>query len=102
MRRLHTREGTMSEQSIPNFRGRQVRPSDTGYDEARAVYNGMINKRPRLIAQCADVADVMAAVKYAHDTRCLVAVRGGGHSGPGFGICDDGLVIDLSLLKGVR
>jgi FAD/FMN-containing dehydrogenase len=92
----------MSEQAIPNFRGRQVRPSDAGYDNARAVYNGMINKRPALIAQCADVADVIAAVNYAREKRCVLAVRGGGHSGPGFGTCDEGLVIDLSQLKGVR
>ncbi|TGQ93974.1 FAD-binding protein, partial [Mesorhizobium sp. M4B.F.Ca.ET.203.01.1.1] len=62
----------------------------------------MIEKRPQLIARCADVADVITAVKYARDNDLLIAVRGGGHNGAGLGICDNGLVIDLSMMKGVR
>jgi len=92
----------MSEQAIQGFRGRQIGTSDKEYDEARALYNGMIDKRPKLIARCADVADVIAAVGHARDNKLLLAIRGGGHNGPGFGSCDDGLVVDLSQLKGVR
>ncbi len=83
------------------FRGRLTRPGESDFDAARAVYNGMIDKRPRLIARCADVADVASAVNFAREEGLLVAIRGGGHSGPGFGTCDDGLVIDLSMMKGV-
>ena len=85
-----------------SFRGRLIGPGDADYDAARALYNGMIDKKPRLIARCVDVADVIAAVNYGRDSGLLIAVRGGGHSGPGLGSCNDGLVIDLSLLKGIR
>lgn len=83
-------------------RGAIVRPGDAEYDSARQVYNAMIDKRPALIVRCVDVADVIAAVDHARVNQMLVAVRGGGHNGGGLGICDDGLVIDLSLMKGVR
>ena len=85
-----------------HFRGRLIRPSDADYDAARALYNGMIDKRPRLVARCADVADVISAVNFARDEGLLLAIRGGGHSGPGLGSCDDGLVIDLSMMRGIR
>src|SRR5688572_26945881 len=85
-----------------NLRGRLIQPSDTDYDAARALYNGMIDKRPKLSARCVDVADVIAAVNYARDQGLLIAIRGGGHNGPGLGSCDDGLVIDLSMMKSVR
>ena len=75
-------------------------PSDADYDAARALYNGMIDKRPRLIARCVDVADVIAAVTFGRDQGLLVAIRGGGHNGPGLGSCNDGLVIDLSHDEG--
>jgi FAD binding domain/Berberine and berberine like len=68
----------------------------------RALYNGMIDKRPLLIAKCADVADVVATVNFGRDNGLLIAIRGGGHNGPGLGSVDDGLVIDLSMLKGIR
>ena len=88
------------EQAIQSFqstlRGKLIRPGDADYDAARKVYNAMIDRRPRLIARCADVADVMAAVKFARDQGLLLAVRGGGHNGGGLGVCDDGLVLDLS------
>ena len=84
------------------FRGDLIGPSDARYDQARAVYNAMIDRRPSLVARCADVADVIAAVNAGRDARLPIAVRGGGHSGPGFGSCDDGLVIDLSRLRGIR
>src|ERR1041385_6037272 len=84
------------------FRGELISPSDAGYDAARKVYNGMIDKRPALIARCSDVADVIAGVSFGRDKKLLLAVRGGGHNGPGLGSCDGGLVVDLSRLKGIR
>jgi FAD/FMN-containing dehydrogenase len=71
------------------------------YEEARGLYNAMIDKRPRWIVPCAEVADVVAAVNYAREKHLLVAIRGGGHSGPGFGSCDGGVVIDMSPMKRV-
>jgi len=85
-----------------NLRGGVIEPHDKGYDEARKVYNGMIHKRPRLIARCADVADVIQSVNFAREHNLLLAVRSGGHNGGGLGICDDGLVIDLALMKYTR
>jgi hypothetical protein len=87
---------------VATMRGSVVQPGDPAYDEVRSLYNGMIDKRPRLIARCVDVADVIAAVNFGRDQGVLVAIRGGGHNGPGLGSCDDGLVIDLSLMKSVR
>jgi UDP-N-acetylenolpyruvoylglucosamine reductase len=84
------------------LRGTVVQPGDAGYDEARKVYNAMIDKTPRLIARCADVADVMACVNFARESKMLLAVRGGGHNGGGLGVCEDGMVIDLSALRGIR
>jgi hypothetical protein len=92
----------MTDLAIQGFRGRLIGPSDKDYDEARALYNGMIDKRPRTIARCTSAADVMAAVNYAREHKLLLAIRGGGHNGPGFGSCDDGLVIDLSQMRTVR
>jgi FAD/FMN-containing dehydrogenase len=84
------------------IRGRVIQPTDADYDSARALYNGMIDKRPKMIARCVDVADIITAVNFAREQRLLLAVRGGGHNGPGLGSCDGGLVIDLSMMKGVR
>ncbi len=84
------------------LRGRVEAPGDAGYDEARQVYNAMIDKRPALIARCRDVGDVVAAVNHGRHEGMDIAVRGGGHSGPGFGLVDDGLVVDLSGMKGVH
>ena len=84
------------------FRGEFLRPEDTGYEDARQVWNGSINRLPALIARCAGVADVIVAVRFAKDNGLLVAVRGGGHSFPGLSVCDGGLVIDLSPMKGIR
>ncbi len=83
-------------------RGELIQPGDDAYNSARKVYNGMIDKRPALIARCVDVADVMAAVEYGRENHLLTAIRGGGHNGPGLGSCNDGLVIDLSMTKSVR
>ena len=90
------------EESKLSLRGDLIRQSDPGYKDACKLYNGMIDKRPLLIARCADVADVITAVRFGRETDLLTAIRGGGHNGPGLGSCDDGLVIDLSLMKGVR
>ena len=84
------------------MRGPLIQRGDPSYDEARKIYNAMIDKRPALIARCADVADVIAAVNFARDNDLIVAIRGGGHNGPGLGLVDDGLVIDLSPMNGVR
>jgi FAD/FMN-containing dehydrogenase len=85
-----------------SVRGAIVQPGDAEYDSARKVYNAMIDKRPALIVRAVDVADVIAAVNYARTGNMLVAIRGGGHNGGGLGTCDDGLVIDLSGMKGIR
>jgi len=92
--------GLPIEQLRGGFRGTVIEPSDAAYGEARKVYNGMIDRKPRVIAQCADVADVIAAVNFGRENGLLTAIRGGGHNGGGLGICDDGLVIDLSHMKG--
>ncbi|MBZ9674034.1 FAD-binding oxidoreductase [Mesorhizobium sp. ES1-3] len=85
-----------------SLRGQLIAPGHAGYDTARAVYNAMIDRRPAAIVRCADVADVMAAVDFAREHGLVLAVRGGGHSGPGLGTCDGGLVIDLSAMRGIR
>jgi FAD binding domain-containing protein/berberine-like enzyme len=84
------------------LRGRLLGPGDSGYDEARKVWNGMFDRRPALIAHCAGTADVIAAVNFARENRFSVAVRGGGHSFPGHSVCDGGFVIDLSAMRGIR
>ncbi|MBA2759464.1 MAG: FAD-binding oxidoreductase [Chloroflexia bacterium] len=89
-------------QLAANLRGDLILPSDPDYESVRAVYNGMIDKRPAMIARCADVADVIAAVTFARKHDLLLAIRGGGHHGAGLGTCDAGLVIDLSQMKGIR
>jgi FAD/FMN-containing dehydrogenase len=96
----------MIEQTIDglasSLNGRLIRRADPRYDEVRRLYNGMIDKRPLAIAQCADVADVVAAVDWARQHGLRVAVRGGGHNGPGLGSVDDGLVIDLAGLNQIE
>src|SRR2546430_13027143 len=96
----------MNEDSIAelkrSLRGALIQPGDSDYDEARKVYNGMIHKRPRLIARCADAADVIHAVNFSRKHNLLLAIRSGGHNAGGLGICDDGLVIDLASIKYTR
>src|SRR6516165_8545531 len=84
------------------LRGELLQANDAGYETARQVYNGIIDRHPRLIVRCANVADVIAAVHFGRDNDMLTAVRGGGHNAGGLGVCDDGLVIDLSRMKGMR
>ena len=83
------------------FHGRIFGPADVGYDEARQIWNASVSKRPRLIAQCSGVADVIAAVKFGHGNNLVTAIRGGGHNVGGRALCDDGLVIDLSQMRSV-
>jgi FAD/FMN-containing dehydrogenase len=94
--------GMHLDQLQARVRGPIIQPADAGYEAARKVYNGMIDKRPALIVQCVDAADVIEAVNYGRTNGLLTAIRGGGHNGGGLGICDDGLVIDLSRMKGIR
>lgn len=82
--------------------GRTVKPDDADYDEVRTIYNAMIDKHPRLIVQCADVADVIAAVQFGREHQLNTAIRGGGHNGPGLALVDDGLVIDLTPMTGIH
>jgi FAD/FMN-containing dehydrogenase len=83
------------------FRGRLLAPRDDGYDQARVVQNGLIDRRPGLIVQCSGTADVIDAVNLARERGLLTAVRAGGHSIAGYGVCDDALMLDLSVMRGV-
>src|SRR5262245_42656195 len=85
-----------------SLRGELLRPVDAGYETARKVWNGMIDRRPALVVRCAGVADVMASVQFARTHDLLVAVRGGGHNVAGHAVCDGGLMIDLSRMKRLR
>lgn len=85
-----------------SIRGQVIGRDHPGYDEARSLFNGMIDKQPLVIAQCADVGDVIAAVNFGRDNKLPIAIRGGGHNGPGLGSVNDGLVIDLRNMTGVR
>ena len=100
-------EGTVIDRSAVDelqatLRGELILPGDSGYDEHRKVWNGSIDRRPGLIARCAGVADVRHAVRFAREHGLVVAVRGGGHSFPGLSVCDDGMLIDLGPMKGIR
>ena len=88
--------------AIDAFRGRLISPHDTDYDSARAIWNGAIDRRPRLIARCIGTSDVIAAVRFARDHDLEIAIRGGGHNVAGTAVCDDGIVIDLSAMRAVR
>lgn len=95
--------GTYStDQLRERVRGAVVTPEDEGYDEVRKVYNAVIDRRPAAVVHCANAGDAMAAVDFARENALDLAVRGGGHSVPGFGTCDDGVVADLSRMRGVR
>src|SRR5687768_1637852 len=85
-----------------DFRGDLVRPDDPGYEELRRVFNAAVDRRPALIARPVDVADIRSALRFGIDHDWMVAVRGGGHHGAGFGTINDGLVIDLGRLRGIR
>lgn len=83
-------------------RGSVLTAADAGYDAARRIWNAMIDKRPALIVRCAGAADVLEAVRFAATQQVLVSVRGGGHNVAGTAVCDGGLMIDLSLMKGIQ
>jgi len=85
-----------------SLRGEVIQPGDEGYEAARKVHNGMIDRRPRMIVKCADIADVITAVNFGREQKMLLAIRGGGHNAGGLGVADDALVIDLSRIKYVH
>src|SRR5688500_6839421 len=94
--------GTNLDRLREELRGPVIAPGEPGYDDARSIYNAMIDRRPAAFAQCADVADVRATIAFAQDVGAELAVRGGGHSGPGLCLVDDGLTLDLSPMDWVR
>jgi FAD/FMN-containing dehydrogenase len=97
-----TGAGLITDEFRAAFRGELIEPGDAGYDDARAVYNGMIDRHPRLIARCADAADAIATVNLARESGTLLAVRGGGHNAGGLGVWDDAIVLDLSAMRSVH
>jgi len=93
----------VARESCPDgLRGELIRPGDIGYDKARRVWNGAIDKYPALICRCADRSDITRALEFAHQHDLPVAIRSGGHSFNGYSVCDGGIVIDLSRMKGIR
>ncbi len=96
----------LSDEAVEEFknklRGQMILPDDDGYDEARTLYNAMIDRRPALIIRCAGVSDVIDSVNFARDNNLLLAVRGAGHNVAGLATCDGGMVIDLTQMKGMR
>lgn len=96
----------LSETQIQDFRSKHrgplIGPNDASFDEVRKIYNAMIDRHPALIAQCRDVADVIQAVNFGRENNLDIAIRSGGHHGAGLSLVDNGLVIDLSPMKGIR
>src|SRR3954454_3588959 len=92
---------SITELTPVGFEGELVGPEDPGYDDARAVYNAMIDRRPALIARCASPEDVARTIRLARERDLPLSVRGGGHNGPGLGVVDAGIVCDLSLMKDI-
>ncbi|HVJ41414.1 MAG TPA: FAD-binding oxidoreductase [Dongiaceae bacterium] len=106
-RKLKQRDGTTVDTALidafkEGFHGRVILPGDADYDRAREIWNANIDRHPGMIAQCLGTADIIRAVTFARENSLVVAVRGGGHNVAGRGLCDDGIVIDLSLMKGVH
>ena len=103
---IETNHPTLADGSVAelaeSLRGELILPLDPGYDEARTIWNGVHDCRPAMIVRCAGVADVIRAVEFARSEQLSVAVRGGGHSIPGFSTVDDGVVIDLGAMKGIQ
>ncbi|MFC5578305.1 FAD-binding oxidoreductase [Lysobacter niabensis] len=97
----HLRAEAMT-MNIDRFHGQQITADHPDYDKARALWNGAIDRHPRLIARCSEIADVVAAVRFARDRGLEIAIRGGGHNVAGTAVCDEGIVIDLSAMRAVR
>jgi FAD/FMN-containing dehydrogenase len=95
-------EEAVIQELAANLRGELIRSEDDGYDRARAVFNGMVNKRPAMIVRCAGTSDVIQAVNFARTNNLLLSVRGGGHSVAGKAVCDGGVMLDLSHMKGIK
>jgi FAD/FMN-containing dehydrogenase len=102
LQRVADLHGSEVETFRATLRGEVLRPGDDGYDHARTLHNTMIDRRPGMIVRCAGVADVIACVDFARRNELLLAVRGGGHHVTGNALCDDGIVIDLTRMKGLR
>ncbi|GHH65383.1 FAD-linked oxidase [Promicromonospora soli] len=102
----HAKQGSLDPLAVDelatSLRGELTRPGEPGYEQHRRVWNGSVDRHPGLVARCAGVADVRSSIRFAREHGLLVAVRGGGHSFPGYSVCDAGMVIDLSLMKGIR
>src|SRR5271168_5179437 len=96
----------ISKSAVQNFRAalrcQSLCPEEPGYDAGRTIHNASIDRRPAIIARCAGAADVIACIQFAREHDLLVSVRGGGHSIAGKAVCDGGLMIDLSAMKGIR
>src|SRR5438067_1030680 len=99
-------ESTVSAVSLADFskrvRGPVLRPESEGYEGARRVWNGIVDRKPALIVQCSNTDDVAHSIRFARDNRLLISVRGGGHNIRGTSVCDRGMMIDLSLMKAIR
>jgi FAD/FMN-containing dehydrogenase len=96
---ITSKEGTLGTATVESLReavrGEVIRPDDAGYDDLRRVFNAMIDRRPAFVVRCNDTGDVVAAVHFARENELDLAIRGGGHSVPGFGTADDAVVVDL-------
>src|SRR5690349_5671039 len=92
----------MIEKLRPDFRGALLMAGEEGYDDTRRIWNGAIDRRPAVIARCVGADDVATAVRFAREHELAITVRGGGHAVAGHAVCDDGIMIDLSLMRGVR
>jgi FAD/FMN-containing dehydrogenase len=92
---------TTIEEFKAGLRGELIQPSDEGYDDGRKVWNGTFDRKPAIIVRCVSTSDVINAVNFARDKNLLISVRGGGHNVAGTAVCDDGMMIDLSLMRRV-
>jgi len=106
IRTIHGTDALIEEKELQRFasslRGPLLRSGDAAYDDARVIWNGMIDRRPALIAGCTGAADVMASVRFAGEHDALVSIKGGGHNVSGKAVCDGGLMIELSRMKSIR
>ncbi|UCF02449.1 MAG: FAD-dependent oxidoreductase, partial [Deltaproteobacteria bacterium] len=94
-------DATTIEEFKASLRGELIQPNDEAYDAARKVWNGMFDRKPAIILRCVGTSDVISAVDFARDKSLLISVRGGGHHVAGTAVCDDGMMIDLSLMRRV-